>query len=406
LVKPPTNTPNFDMAEAQRIKSDEQALEAARIFAKQIRDESAARDKERRLPVDEIEAFSQTGLWGITVPKEYGGAGVSTTTFTEVVAIVSEADASIGQIPQNHYANVEEIRLIGTEVQKTFFFDRILKGDRLGNAAVERSGKNVIANQTRLVPDGDGYRLSGEKFYCTGALFAHWVPVRVTNADGKRVLAIVNRHSEGLTVIDDWSSFGQRTTASGTVILKEVRVSPDRILPSYEAYQRPTTRGPFSQIIHVAIGVGIARAAIADTIDFVKNRSRPWIDADVEKASDDPLTIQELGRLQYQLHVAEALMERSALKVDRAAAVLDEETVTAASLAVAEAKIAATEISILATNKLFELAGTQSTLDKYGLDRHWRNARVHTLHDPVRWKYYALGNYYLNGVPPPRHAWL
>lgn len=394
------------MAEAQRIKTDEQALEAARLFAKQIRGESTARDRERRLPVDEIESFSQTGLWGITVPKEYGGPGVSTTTFTEVVAIVSEADASIGQIPQNHYANVEEIRLLGTEAQKKFFFDRILKGERLGNAAVERSGKNVIANQTRLEPDGDGYRLSGEKFYCTGALFAHWVPVRVTNADGKRVLAIVNRHSEGLTVIDDWSSFGQRTTASGTVVLKDVRVSPDQILPSYEAYQRPTTRGPFSQIIHVAIDVGIARAAIADTIEFVKNRSRPWIDANVERASDDPLTIQELGKLQYQLHAAEALMERSALKVDRAAAGLDEETVTAAALAVAEAKIAATEISIQATNKLFELAGTQSTLDKHGLDRHWRNARVHTLHDPVRWKYYALGNYYLNGVPPPRHAWI
>jgi len=394
------------MAEAQRIKSDEQALEAARLFAEQIRGESAVRDQERRLPFEEIESFSQTGLWAITVPKEYGGAGVSTTTFTEVVAIVSEADASIGQIPQNHYANVEEIRLIGTEAQKKFFFDRILRGERLGNAAVERSGKNVIANQTRLVPDGDGFRLSGEKFYCTGALFAHWVPVRVTNADGKRVLAIVNRHSEGLTVIDDWSSFGQRTTASGTVVLKDVRVSQDQILPSYEAYQRPTTRGPFSQIIHVAIDVGIARAAIADAIEFVKNRSRPWIDANVERASEDPLTIQELGRLQYQLHAAEALMERAAVKVDRAAAVLDEQTVTAAALAVAEAKIAATEVSIEATNKLFELAGTQSTLDKHGLDRHWRNARVHTLHDPVRWKYYALGNYYLNGVPPPRHAWL
>lgn len=394
------------MAEAQRIKSDEQALEAARQFAEQIRTGSTARDKERRLPFEEIEWFSQTGLWGITVPKEYGGAGVSTATFTEVVAIVSEADASIGQIPQNHYANVEEIRLVGNEEQKRFFFDRILRGERLGNAAVERSGKTVVDNQTRLEPDGDGYRLSGEKFYCTGAIFAHWVPVRVTNADGKRVVALVSRHSEGLTVIDDWSAFGQRTTASGTVVLKNVRVSQGQILPSYEAYQRPTTRGPFSQIIHVAIDVGIARAAIADTIDFVKNRSRPWIDANVERASQDPLTIQDLGKLHYQLHGAEALMERAAIKVDRAAAALDEETVTVAALTVAEAKIAATEISILATNKLFELAGTQSTLEKYGLDRHWRNARVHTLHDPVRWKYYALGNYYLNDVPPPRHAWL
>ncbi|HEY6840414.1 MAG TPA: acyl-CoA dehydrogenase family protein, partial [Chthoniobacterales bacterium] len=107
-----------------------------------------------------------------------------------------------------------------------------------------------------------------------------------------------------------------------------------------------------------------------------------------------------------RLHVAESLMERAALKVDQAAAALDEPTVTDAALAVAEAKIAGTDIAILATNKLFELAGTQSTLEKYQLDRHWRNARVHTLHDPVRWKYHAIGNYYLNEVAPARHAWL
>jgi SfnB family sulfur acquisition oxidoreductase len=394
------------MAEAHRIKTEQEALEAARRIGEQIQPTSGARDKERRLPFEEIEWFSQSGLWGITVPKEYGGAGVSTSVFTEVVAIISEADASLGQIPQNHYANVEEIRLIGTESQKAFFFERILKGDRLGNAAVERSGKSVLENQTKLVPDGDGYLLTGEKFYSTGALFADWVPVRVTDLDGNRVVAIVNRRSEGLTVIDDWSSFGQRTTASGTVILKNVRVNKEQILPSYQAYRKPTTRGPFSQIIHVAIDIGIARAAINETVKFVKTQSRPWIDAKVETASEDPLTLYQVGELYYQLHAAEALTERAAWKVDRAAATLDEPTVTAAALAVAEAKIGATDIAILATNTLFELAGTQSTLEKYQLDRHWRNARVHTLHDPVRWKYHAIGNYYLNGFAPPRHAWL
>lgn len=394
------------MAEAHRIKTEQEALEAARRIAEQIRPASGTRDKDRRLPFEEIEWFSQSGLWGITVPKQYGGAGVSTLVFSEVVAIISEADASIGQIPQNHYANVEEIRLIGTETQKAFFFDRVLKGDRLGNAAVERSGKSVLENQTKLIPDGDGYLVTGEKFYSTGALFAHWVPIRVTDPDGNRVVAIVSRRSEGLTVIDDWSSFGQRTTASGTVILKNVRVNKDQILPSYQAYRNPTTRGPFSQIIHVAIDIGIARAAVNETIEFVKTRSRPWIDAKVETAREDPLTIYQVGELYYQLHAAEALMERAALKVDRAASILDEPTVTTAALAVAEAKIAAADISIFATNRLFELAGTQSTLEKYHLDRHWRNARVHTLHDPVRWKYHAIGNYYLNDVAPPRHAWL
>ncbi len=394
------------MAEAHRIESEQEALDVARRFADQIRPESGTRDKERRLPIDEIEWFSQSGLWGITIPKEFGGAGVSTAVFTEVVAIVSEADASLGQIPQNHYANIEEIRLVGSDAQKRFFFDRILKGDRLGNAAVERGGKTVVDNQTKLVPDGEGYLLSGEKFYCTGALFAHWVPVRVTDSDGNRVVAIVNRRSEGLTVIDDWSAFGQRTTASGTVLLKDVRVKKDQILLSYQNYQRPTTRGPFSQIIHVAIDVGIARAAINETVHFVKTRSRPWIDAKIEKATEDPLTIHEVGSLHYQLHAAEALMERAAQKVDRAAADPGDGTVSAAAVAVAEAKIASTEIAIEATNKLFELAGTQSTLERFQLDRHWRNARVHTLHDPVRWKYHAIGNFYLNQTAPPRHAWL
>ena len=77
------------------------------------------------------------------------------------------------------------------------------------------------------------------------------------------------------------------------------------------------------------------------------------------------------------------------------------ETVAAAQLAVAEAKVLTTEIALSASNTLFELAGTRSTLAEHNLDRHWRNARTHTLHDPVRWKYAIVGNHALNGVNPP-----
>ncbi len=71
----------------------------------------------------------------------------------------------------------------------------------------------------------------------------------------------------------------------------------------------------------------------------------------------------------------------------------------------AAAKVLSTNLAIAVTNKLFELAGTRSTLAVHRLDRHWRNARTHTLHDPVRWKYAILGNYFLNGASPPLHAW-
>jgi alkylation response protein AidB-like acyl-CoA dehydrogenase len=99
------------------------------------------------------------------------------------------------------------------------------------------------------------------------------------------------------------------------------------------------------------------------------------------------------------------LLEKAGLAIDGIVDNPTEDSVGAAAVAVAQAKILTTEIAILAANKLHELAGTRSTLGEFNLDRHWRNARTHTLHDPVRWKYFHVGNHALNAVNPPRHAW-
>ena len=157
-----------------------------------------------------------------------------------------------------------------------------------------------------------------------------------------------------------------------------------------------------------AIDAGIARAALDDMLAFVRERTRPWVDSGVERAADDPLVLREVGRLHIHLHAADALLERAARTLDEIAAQPappTEDDAARASVAVAEAKVLTTEIALLAGEKLFELAGTQATLAEHNLDRHWRNARTHTLHDPVRWKYHLVGNYYLNGVKPARDAW-
>jgi SfnB family sulfur acquisition oxidoreductase len=387
------------------IKSDAEAIAVARQLAPSLAENAAQRDHERQLPFDEIEQFSNSGLWGITVPKEYGGAEVSHVTLAEVIAIISEADPSIGQIPQNHYCLVEDLRLEGDEEQKRYFFDLVLKGTRYGNAFSEAGGKNVLDLQTRITPDGQDFRLNGKKFYSTGALYAHWVPVLGLDSDNQAVLAFVEQGTPGLSVIDDWSGFGQRTTASGTVLAENVRVSAFQLIRTHRSYDRPTIAGPFAQITTASIDLGIARAAIRDTIEFVRHQARPWIDSGSEQASEDPLTIVQIGDLVYRLHSAEGLLQRAGRFLDIAKLAPDEETIAQATLAVAEAKIATTEISLLAASKLFELGGSKSTLAKYHFDRHWRNARVHTLHDPVRWKYHAIGNYYLNGAKPARHSW-
>ena len=390
---------------AHLIADDSEAIAIAHRVAALLREGAAERDRNRAVPADIVDAYSNSGLWGITVPREYGGAEVSFATLAQVIAIVSAADPSLGQIPQNHCCLLEDIRLQGSEAQKRFFFDLALKGNRFANALSETGGKTVQDISTRLVAEGDGYRIDGRKGYCTGSLYAHWLGVLALDEQGRGQLAFVQRGTPGLVIVDDWSSMGQRTTSSGTVLLDGLRVPAFNLFPSYRSYEGPTLAGPFAQLTTAAIDAGIGRAALDDTIAFVREHARPWIDAKVERASDDPLTIIQVGSLEIRQEAAEALLERAGWVMDKAKPAPDEDNVAAASLAVAKAKVLTTEAAIEASNRLFELGGTRSSLTRHNFDRHWRNARVHTLHDPVRWKYHLVGNWALNGIKPARHDW-
>ncbi|MEK6418389.1 MAG: SfnB family sulfur acquisition oxidoreductase [Burkholderia gladioli] len=391
---------------AGRIVDDAHALETAHRLAGELAREAASRDRERRLPFAELDLFSGSGLWGITVPREYGGAQVSLATLGEVVRIISQADPSIGQLPKNHFHALDVIRLTGSEAQRRKFFGLALDGARLGHAASERGTTTALEIATRLARRDGRLVLDGQKFYSTGALYADWIAVLALDDDGRYVQAHVPRGSAGLDITDDWSGFGQRTTASGTLTLAAVEVDPDDVVSIQAAFEQPTLAGPVSQYLHANIDVGIARAAIADTIEFVRTRARPWGDSGAARAADDPYVIRDVADLQVRLLAAEAVLERVAARLDALPARLDDAQVGDASVQVAVAKVLGTELAILATNKLFELSGTRSVLAEYNLDRHWRNARTHTLHDPVRWKYHAIGNYVLNQVNPPRHGYL
>jgi SfnB family sulfur acquisition oxidoreductase len=396
---PPTRT-----RLARRIRDDAEAIGVVEEIAAKLAEGAAARDRERILPYEEIELISDAGLLAITVPKAYGGAGVRAGTVARVIATLSGADGSIGQIPQNHFFMLEALRLEGTEEQKRFFYARVLAGERLGNALSETGTKTAHDHVTRLTRDGARYRLNGRKFYSTGVLFAHWVAVVANDDNNDSAIAFVPRETNGITITDDWSGFGQRVTGSGTTLLENVEVHPFSILSFKALFDRPTSMGPFAQIMHAAVEQGIAEAALADTVHFVRTSARPWKDAGVDRASDDPYTVAAAGELKIRVDASSALLDRAGHLVDRAAAQPSIETVAAASVAVAEAKIASTDAALLVSSKLIELGGSSATLAKHDLDRHWRNARTHTVHDPIRWKYRAVGDYWLNGVNPPRHG--
>lgn len=273
LVDP---TPQFPVpaarskAAARIIRSDSEAISVAHEVAATLAEGAVERDRERRLPYAEMDLLSDQGLLAITVPKEFGGAGVKAGTLAEVIAIIAAADGSLGQIPQNHFFMLEGLRLVGSQEQKHFFFKGVLAGERLGNALSELGTKTAQDHATRITKDGAAYRLNGRKFYSTGVLFAHWIAVVANNDESKSTLAIIPRDSEGITIIDDWSGFGQRTTGSGTTILANISVHPFSIVPFHLLFETPTSMGPHAQIMHAAVDQGIARGALAETIRFVR----------------------------------------------------------------------------------------------------------------------------------------
>jgi SfnB family sulfur acquisition oxidoreductase len=381
------------------LTSDEEALQAAKAFAEEIKMGSSDRDRYRKLPLEEMKRFAEYGLLGLVVPKAFGGADVNTRTLVEVFKIISKADGALGQIPQNHHFFVKTIELVGSDQQKQYFFSEILRGAQFGNALAERGIKGVKNMSTRLTRINEAhYELSGSKYYSTGALYSHWIPVTALDEEEKRVTVLVPRHEQGVTVVDDWTGIGQRTTASGSVILRKVSVQESNIIPHWKIFEGPQYFSAFGQIMHAAIDLGIAQAALEDAAYFVREYTRPSYNSGFAKASDEPDLIRRFGELGIRLQSAEALLDKAADAIDKARERLDEETAGRASLTVDSAKWLAAETVIEITNALFEVAGTSSMDRKHNFDRHWRNARIHTLHDPARLKLHNVGKWFLNGI--------
>jgi alkylation response protein AidB-like acyl-CoA dehydrogenase len=287
----------------------------------------------------------------------------------------------------------------------------VLDGARLGNGLAERGGMHAQDLKTRLLKGPDGLRLSGRKYYCTGAISARWIGVSALDDDGRLVLAFVERDAPGVQVGDDWDVMGQRATVSGSAVFDQVPVDPELVIPYGGAFEVPQQLGARAQLVHAAIQVGIAGGALRDAGDFVRTRARPFFVATragwADTAAADPHTIHRFGRLATQVRAAESLLASAAATLEEVTRFpRDAGEAARGSIAVAEAKAFASDVAVEVASDLFALAGASAADERLDLSRHWRNARTHASHDPVDWKYHHVGNYLLNDVVPPNHGQL
>lgn len=349
----------------------------------------------------ERELIRASGLLDLTTPRAYGGWGQAWQTFYAGLRRIAQADSSLAHLYAFHHLQVATILLYGKPAQHEALLRPTVEQRLFWGNALNPNDKRALATE-----DGTGWRISGPKSYCSGSVGSDRLTLSAWHEPSQSLLiGALPSDRAGVTIRADWDAFGQKQTDSGTVTFDQVRLQAHEVLvrPGQVATPRATLRSQMAQLILTNLYVGIARGALEEGLRYTRDSSRPFFASGVSRAVDDPYVQQRYGQLAVLVRPAEVLADIAAQRIDQALALGD--AVTAAdrgrvAIAVAEAKAVAHRAAVEVSSQIFELTGASATSARFGLDRFWRNARVHTLHDPIDYKLRDLGRHALTGSFP------
>ncbi|MFJ2354947.1 MULTISPECIES: acyl-CoA dehydrogenase family protein [unclassified Frigoribacterium] len=367
---------------------------------------AAERDREHRLPVAEIRELADAGFGALRVPVEFGGSGATLPQLFELLTELAAADSNIPQALRGHFALVED-RLVARSGPRDVWLERFGRGEIAGNSWTEVGTVQVGDVATKVSPDPDGgFRVTGQKYYSTGSIFADWIDTYAERTDtGDRVIAIVDARQEGVTHTDDWDGFGQRTTGSGTSTFRDARVGADDVVLFDERFKYQTA---FYQAVLLSVLAGSVVAAEREIAVEVRNRTRVFSHGNADTFAADPQILQVVGEVSAAGFAARAIVDRAAQALQGAyeGAFLDEtedeQRNDRAELATAQAQVALTSLATQATSHLFDALAASGVSTTKNLDRHWRNARTAGSHNPWVFKARIVGDHAVNDVQPPR----
>ncbi|CAL1242072.1 acyl-CoA dehydrogenase family protein [Candidatus Methylocalor cossyra] len=345
-----------------------------------------------------------------------------------VLIALAEADSNVAHILRTHFWFVEQQLQNPDPVSRSKWLNLVLEGKIFGNAILESNnkpaglfyeggsmpGEKMEVFETKLIKArlGDGYVLNGTKYYSTGTLFADWIVVMASTDDGNLASVTIAADRKGVVRVDDWDGFGQRLTGSGTTKFENVIVHPDEVTD----YGPPTTPQPpnylfaFVQLYLQALTAGILHHIRKDACALIHRRTRAFSHSTTSVPARDPQILQVVGEIASDAFAAEAIVIAAAEQLQAAADSVtdgkpDPELALQAQLAAACAKVAIDRFSYQVASRLFDVGGASATRGSYNLDRHWRNIRTISTHNPTFAKATAIGNYFVNNVKLPLNGY-
>lgn len=395
------NINQFALIPTVHLSEGFEPLAVARLLADSFALTAVERDHRGGTPKFERDALRNSGLLSLIIPQQYGGYGANWQETLLVVREFAKVDSSIAHVYGFQHLMLATVRLFSRPDQWERWFEQTAQLNWFwGNAL------NPLDDRTISKSYAHWHEFSGKKSFCSGALDSEMlIASAIKKTDGELVIAAVPTLRTGITIMDDWDNIGQRQTDSGTVNFEKVRVEENELLTEPGPLSNPFAclRPLIAQLILTNIYLGIAEGAFNDAQNYTLHEARPWSNANVEATREDPYILGHYGEFWVGLEATRALTNLAAEKLDNAWAkelALTQEERGLVATSISAAKVLATRTGLDITSRMFEVAGSRATHAGLRLDRHWRNLRTHTLHDPIDYKIKELGEWALNGSLP------
>ena len=362
-------------------KTQELFRQMIREFAeKEVKPLAAEIDEQERFPQETVEKMAKLGIFGIPVPKQYGGAGGDNIMYSIAVEELSRCCATTGVVVSAHTSLcMSPILHFGTEEQKMKYVPKLASGEWIGAFGLTEpnAGTDAAGQQTTAVLDGDEWVINGNKIFITNAGHAHvYIVIAMTDKSlGTKGISafIVESTTPGFSVGKKELKMGIRGSATAELIFSNCRIPKENLLGKVgEGFKIAMMTLDGGRIGIASQALGIAQGALDETVKYTKERKQFG------------RAIAKFQNTQFQMADLKTKIEAARLLV-RSAAFREDEHVADSrvnfSADAAMAKLYAAEVAMEVTTKCVQYHGGYGYTREYPVERMMRDAKITEIYE-------------------------
>ena len=325
-------------------------------------------ESEDKYPQDIADKMAELGLFGATISEDYGGLGLSAVTYSKIVENVSSVWMSVSGIFNSHLIMCAAVEKFGTDEMKNFYLPKFATGELRGGIALTEPdcGTDLQSIKTKATKDNTKYKINGTKTWITNSVQGDVLAVLVkTNNEispPHKGMSLLLVHKDQGYIPRKLKKLGYRGIDTGEVQFNDVEIPLENLIGTEEGrgLQQILSGLELGRINVAARGVGLAKAALDDSIEYSK----------IRKTFGKPISNHQ--SIQIKLAEMATRLEASRLLTEQAAIAYD--SGQRSDLQAGMAKLYATETALFNSTEAMRIHGGFGYSPEYNIERYYRDA--------------------------------